>query len=652
MSLELEINGSVVEFSEATRIGLTFQRNTLAELEKRQGNTSNQFKLPKTKRNQIIFENADNVNSSTTLPYRKLSAKMRQAGVEIMPEAVASLETADKFYNLIVNNGVTSFFNLVGDKLLSDLPLSSSDHVWNATNAKDFTRSDWRYCLIDWGYNIQTLNTSNIAEVREIIPVMFVKYLLEKICSEIGYTATGSFIDSQQYPRLMYTPDTFTRTAEWKELRENIAEIATDWIFNTSDAPLDGSSITTTRNILNTNNDTDISGGPTGVIYTAPETIHGYLEASFVVEQMTVSPDPIYCAFDIVRVSDGAVMASTGDIAASIIYGDTLAVSLSVLGTLAAGSQYQWRMTMEYNRISPGITPQIKVHKSGTCRFIPYPEIIFGTRIDMASIYQTKQVEFIRELLKMKCINVDVNEVTKVIRFDFFNDLTDNIPLAKDWSDKVDLSVQPQLSYTYGNYGQRNNFKWKEHDTVTKGYGDYYLEVNNDKLELVKDQFVMNASATENVIRLAGRQCPKIHGIEASTRVWKRPNNRFLLIDTQTIPAGIRYNDGGVFTGTLTANIPLAYFKKDGKTDNLGFDDSLVETYYSTVKGVLDNVKFYKLAFKPGGLTSADIAALNFNIPIFLNVQYKEHKVNGLFYLNKLENFDGVRSTVGELLRL
>lgn len=655
MSVELFINGSIIELSDKTNIGLTFQRNNIAELQTRQGNTSNEFSVPKTQSNQIAFENSDNVNSATYFPYRKLDAKITQNGIEIMPEAVASIEEADKNYKVIVNNGVTSFFDLLGEKKLSDLDLSASDHQWSMSsgNVIDFTRDDWRYLLIDWGNNFNGIATSIRANADRLIPVMFVKYLLEKCCSEVGYSVYGSFVDDSKYPRLLYTPDSFFHTEEWLDSKLKRGVIQTNYNLITSDAPLDGSSITTVYNILNTLADPPEMTGAGYLSYTPTENIFGNLSFNCLVEQISVSPDPSFLSFDIIRLSDSSVVATTGDIVADLLFGSILSVSIATGNIMMYPSDtFQFRCTMTYNRISPGITPQVRIYKDGVGQFTPYKEIHYGTAIDMASVYVTTQKNFIKDVLKMYCLNVYVNETTKKVRIDFFNDVKKNIPNAIDWSKKVDMKVIPVLSYSFGNYAQKNNFKWKDNEFVTKGFGDYYFLVDNEKLELESNQLEMLASATESEIKLGGIFCPKIKAIMSSTIEWQKVNNRFLLLDEQN--GNVNYYDQSTdssVTSYQTINLPFCYFKKTGKVDNLGFDDSLIDKHYGTIKGILDRVKYYSVAISPM-LNAVDISQLDFNIPIYLDIHFKEFKVNGYFYLNRLENYSGNKNAVAKLLRL
>lgn len=648
-SLELTINDSVIELAEETRIGLTFQRNTLSELEKRQGNTSNQFKVRKTKKNQITFGFADNVNSATIFPYRKLTSKVRQSGIEVIPEGVATIESADNFYNIIVNSGVTSFFDLIGEKKLAELDLSASDHIWNIANVKDTTRSDWRYLLIDWGsdFDLADLNSDRL------LPIMFAKYLLEKICSEINYTAVGSFIDSQQYPRLMYTPDTIKLSdtfIEENKVDSKITVNTTTFIHDisngfayTTDFPMQVASKPTMSTTIAT--------------FTPTVDIWGELSISSLMELYLFSLDPlssfeVYYSIDIFdETLPGLVYTSPNtqlDFSGYVTLQESVFESTG-LKLFKAGHQYHLRINFTKNVAEAEGTLNYNF-KSGTIfYFTPHENIKYNTTIPIAQMYQQTQKNFIKDIIKEYCINLDVNEVTRVIRFDFFDDLTDNIPKAKNWSEKIDLSVQPSLSYSYGDYGQTNNLKYKENEFVKPGYGDSSFAVDNERLELVKDVVSINASATElSLTKLAGQDVPKIKAIAYADYAWTNPNNRFLLLDSLTGFA-VTYIDSLDYSiHGKAVDVPFCYFKKDGKTDNLDFDN-LILNHYGTIIGILYNCKFYECN---GTLSAVDIANLDFNIPIYLNIQEDEFKVNGYFYLNKVDNWNGKNSTALQLIRL
>ena len=102
-------------------------------------------------------------------------------------------------YNVIVFDNSVDFFQTVGDKLLTDLDISSSDHTYNQTNIENawnnHTFTDlYQYPLLD--KNAQGYETIDFK------PCFYHKGLLLKIAEENGYNLEGSFLDSNtQYDK-------------------------------------------------------------------------------------------------------------------------------------------------------------------------------------------------------------------------------------------------------------------------------------------------------------------------------------------------------------------------------------------------------------------------------------------------------------------
>jgi hypothetical protein len=69
---ELIINNRTVDLSDSTNIGVTLCANNIGELQNRQGNFTNTFKLPTSKNNKEIFEWSHLQTSSSLMPYLSL----------------------------------------------------------------------------------------------------------------------------------------------------------------------------------------------------------------------------------------------------------------------------------------------------------------------------------------------------------------------------------------------------------------------------------------------------------------------------------------------------------------------------------------------------------------------------------------------------
>ena len=127
---ELIINNRRVDLGENTNIGLTFCANNIGELQNRQGNFTNTFKLPTSKTNKEIFEWSHLQTSSSLMPYNKLKATYRQNGIEIISDGIAEIQSTDSnFFYINVYSGNTDLLESIGDLTVGEL--YENDIVYN-----------------------------------------------------------------------------------------------------------------------------------------------------------------------------------------------------------------------------------------------------------------------------------------------------------------------------------------------------------------------------------------------------------------------------------------------------------------------------------------------------------------------------------------
>ena len=88
--------------------------------------------------------------------------------------------------------------------------------------------------------------------------------------------------------------------------------------------------------------------------------------------------------------------------------------------------------------------------------------------------------------------------------------------------------------------------------------------------------------------------------------------------------------------------VPLCSFEP------LGFEDLLPENY-ETLQQILDKTKGVTLMVK---INELDLSELDFLIPIYLHVQFREVFLTGNFYLNKIEQYTGGKYTKCEFFRI
>lgn len=181
------IDNQLVDIDEKTLVATSYQLGEVGDLRTRYSNYSNRIKLPKTERNTMIFGYAENVNSETDVPYKKLSAKVLQNGLEIMPNATAIIRSADDFYSVELYSGSFDFFGRMGQKRLDDMFQGALPQLidWPLSNS----------LLSDAFINDGGLNEgANPLAYRTRLGIKY-KDLLDNIISTNGYTKSGNIFN-------------------------------------------------------------------------------------------------------------------------------------------------------------------------------------------------------------------------------------------------------------------------------------------------------------------------------------------------------------------------------------------------------------------------------------------------------------------------
>ena len=193
MSLELIVNGKLLEVSKSTPMALTFVANDLAELRNRQSNRTNRFKIPLTRLNREILELPEIITSETLIPYRSNDAIVIQEGVQIVPEGLFEILQVQDMIEAQVISGNASFFDKIKDKNINDISgLSDFNHT------QDFaTVVDSRFNTAADGYIYPIINYGNLSinsndfDVRFQPAAIFFKVILDGIFRDAGFTKSG-----------------------------------------------------------------------------------------------------------------------------------------------------------------------------------------------------------------------------------------------------------------------------------------------------------------------------------------------------------------------------------------------------------------------------------------------------------------------------
>lgn len=637
MIVQLFINGRSIQLSEDTKIGITYQANNVGELQSRQGSYTNTFKIPITQSNSIAFEWSHSMNSSTVLPYRRLTATYIEDGVEAISEGFAIIKkTDDKFYYIHVVSGNIDLKKAIGEKIVGDLYENDIEYNWTLDtifNNRDGSNY-FVYPLIDWRSDIDTFFGSPTIDVKDMIPVARMSGMFDRLSAEIGYTFKGNYLDSDDHKNMLLTPDEFTINPDFlDQVQTGASNVDATWqqgIIVPEGSGVTSESVYPVRNTFD--------GGFTSNQYVSPVDHVGKL--SFVANLdigwltnesygllETKRTRSFQFVARIVHQGVGTIAEITyPSVSTKIPTGlDAFNFTVQVNSDeifLPAGGIYYTALDFIINQHDN--IPSTVIVEGNTSEFTHSPTNIlsFGSPIRFKDIFRMKVKDVLRDVLNKRGIIIQTNSYTKEVHFNFFQDLVDNKPIAKDWSDKVDTRGQ-EMSFTFGNYGQKNWLRFKEDEAVSNELGDHFFTVDNENLPEEKTVVQMLHPATEEENRHLGYNIPMIDAIDSAVK-WQKPSYRILQLNIQETSFDVDYTDGFA-TSSASDDIPFADF--------VGFE-TLVPEKYAVLTDILNRTKGIILPIR---LTAIEIQELDHTIPIYLNIPQKD--IDGYFYLNVVSNY-------------
>jgi hypothetical protein len=643
---ELIINDRRVDLSENTNIGLTFCANNIGELQNRQGNFSNTFKLPITKTNREIFEWSHLQTTASLMPYKKLKATYKQNGVEIVSDGVAEIQSTDNdFFYVNVYSGNLDLIEAIGDISVGELYKNDIVFPWHI-NSVIYYPDFFIYPLIDWRADIDTFFDTNSVNVTEMLPCATMPSLFDRLTERIGFNFKGNFFSSQNYLNMILTPNSFSipKSDAVKSSQPLISTLSTYTNIPSGSAT---SWINYFPNFRNENNNPDFATGVFKPITSKVGKLRfaGEYDLFFSLTNTgggisTPSPKTVNVY---VSISD---VSGTIAIYGPIIYGPNvyglnriiIDIETSEM-TFVANTVYKVTLTLEvpqtnrnqivnltdYQTITTFLGAMGSVNSQSPSvvfphylEFTPSPKIAYNTNIDFTKIFTMKVKDVLKDILNMEGIIIQTNNYSKSIQFNKFDDVILNKSIAKDWSDKLQNSTQ--MGFKFGNYAKKNNVKFK-----TESEFDSYFNLTDENLEVEKDVIKFSHDATIENNKYAGYIIPKIDGLKDASNEWNNPSWRLLYLKKQITNFNVTYTDG--YLTTTQTNIPFCNFKSAKE---------LIDENYSNIVDILTNPKVLKIVAK---LDVNDISDLDFTIPI--QIQRPDLNISGYFYINKIENYKG-----------
>jgi len=694
--IQLYLNDQRVDLSDDNPIALTFQINNLAEVQNQQGNTSNQFKLPLTQRNRQILGFPDDIAFTTSLPYQQYQARLLQDGLEILPYGIGELNGIDQdTANITILSGNVDFFDAIDGKLY-DMGDSTSvwsnygqsllwkpfDHTWNIDNMADSqTYTDgWIYPIVDYGAIDPTIFSTPI-DVRYQRPGFFIKTAIDLLLKSARYKGAGSLFGDPLYPLMIaqFSNGSFQHGTDYQNQTDDrglsVANVM-QLTLNHPDARNPGGTLTWNSIISDPSN--QFSGGALYtsnyvnndviVTVTFPHVfLFGQLMHNGNTSKITVYlfyrdpsgiPDTQLTSFDFSFEGYGEKKAgnppgsdpngwtrldnsSGSDIIASIdIYNTVISfqTTLPKNGGIYVG--YGWHGAQpSYAYFYPGYTFVIKSQNET----VQYGQVVQCERI----FPDISQKDLLKDTLQRFGIICQTDNTTKTISFNSFNDIVNNIPIAKDWSSKC-LNQGKQIAFQLGNYAQDNYMQYQTDPNILPlKYGWSQIRINDQTLPANATLFESPFGPSFNRPYYGGTiaQITTIDNTSSDKSFSIGVEPRILIDQKLNIGAlnkTVTLIDDTGNQRVINDIISTPYFYKPDGAYSLMFDD-LRKKYYPQLEKILTQTK---KVIRYILLTPRDILELDLLIPVYIQQD------SAYYYINKIDSWRKGQPTKVELVKL
>lgn len=642
---EIYINNELIELFDDEEIVISYAVNNLFEIESRQGTFSNSFKIPATKKNNIIFGFTNNVLSVSDLPYLKLPCLIYVDGI-LQVDGIAQILTATPSeYEIRVLGSNANWFELIADKsiqtALSDCQYT---HYWTEATVTGSRSNIWSdvfiYPNIDYGglFFEPIAGPPYFADWFKLYPAIYCKYLFKQIFDNVGLSIESDWFDNDK----LFEKQIIPFSAEWKK-GEDISN----------------------RNILKSTATVDFNP-PSSIFAPNGDKFHILDDTQTscypYVNQVTWI-DPFGIPF--FDINAGKCWLFMDSAKVTFKYNITVDRPFFTIGfDVSQLSYYDENGTQQYLSIYnlTGQPPGIYNFSGEFNIVIGRGAVAFSTEttatwkagstfemtnfdltddLDALNINQTfnwvtlgstlpdiTQTDFILTIANQYGLIFEQIPLTNTVRIFQFGKVIENIPKALDWSNKLDLSEDYSINFLTDVYAQNNYFQYAE-DTEDE-YLSRQPNLGQGVLTLatapVNTDLVVFESVFAPLIRLKSFNGPSgFGGVVPLAWVPVYENGVF---NSLTGRLGyVQFDDSALLTiapgGFYTDPQPNVYF------DKLSFSN-LLPKYYPLITQIIKGNKSINCLVR---LNNIDINQLDFSIPIWIDY------FGAYFYINEISQY-------------
>jgi hypothetical protein len=640
----LIINGKTIEGLDVVR--LTKAVNDIGNLPTRQGGYSNTLDIPATKNNLEALGMIENINSLDKTPERVTLFDLYDDFI-LVARGVIKIIAIKESIQLALLSDNSDWTVLISDKKLNDINTDAIDYILSesATAARRLKTDE--YILPNVWYG-GWFDSARPYDVLDFQPAFYAVYILERIFTDVGYSVIFDLSG--------LAGNILGRTV--------ILQTKNEWQYKTNGLALD-------VELFAENNIPDpayFGGDFVRVVTPTTQSLGGFPPTG---KQWSSITSPTLSAEVDIAVTDKyfnnvrgyvdieVVGASITGSQPQIIATNTDATP-QVIGVIDVPADGTYRMQISTENVVP-ITnttllfPEIATNADLSCTINILGGRLFieDSDIDSAQQFYTpfndfishlqgalpdvSQVDFLLTIFNQFGIITTTDVVARTVRFQQLDTIINNIPRALNWTDKIDLSEEPEIIFNFWDkYYQRNIFQYAPDDADARlkglniGVGEITFDNTNQPPVgvLFESAFSPTARGEELVPPLAACEWrfyatdlnPKLGVVEITT-------NNLITQFGQSAP-------------TQSAEV---FF------DEISFKN-LINQNYNALKRILQSNRALKLLLR---LTRTDFDTIDFTVPIYLNVNTQSHgQIVGHFYVNEIDQWQSGESCYVTLIKI
>jgi len=243
VTYQMEDGQVICDLYEDENIPLTLSVDDFKNAAEQVQSYSKAFKLPGTKKNNLIFDNIFDVTRSTTglafNPYVKTKSVLKQDGFILFEGYLRLIDIQDKqgeiSYNVNLYSEVVALADMLGEATLADLGFEELEHDYVKSNIKNswntsgtgitYTNPDTsgfrdanstvKYPFVDWNHQMiiangstgssATLGDPELTQLEQAFrPFIQARYLIDRIFYQSGspFSYTSEFFDTDEFKEL------------------------------------------------------------------------------------------------------------------------------------------------------------------------------------------------------------------------------------------------------------------------------------------------------------------------------------------------------------------------------------------------------------------------------------------------------------------